>query len=299
MDGALVRLNLVELENSHVQWERKRRVFWSALAVRPALANGVSNLPFFETRVLRGRAHPFKRARKQHTDGVEHSPETHPGWIVDEDAHDLEPNAEDGEALEGRRIEAARQRPLSLHVGPTILTWKYGHTFFAEVSKTLAFASAQCMPSHPMHRAYMEHAKDSRERLARVPRELGEGFDELRRIRFKSPPSHAYPTVDNNPPRRCFRQFRPDECADLYRRVCRVARQVAVGDTSTNGLGPSANGHRIAAIPPKSGTYVMFSRDDFAVGQPFCGHGSVTGTVTGKVKAGAVWEYRVSGFRTP
>lgn len=46
----------------------------------------------------------------------------------------------------------------------------------------------QCMPSHPMHSAYVARAKEARDRLALEPREFGRGtWEEPRGIRWKPP----------------------------------------------------------------------------------------------------------------
>jgi hypothetical protein len=209
-------LSFGELENVHLQWERKRHVFWSAIATRAELANGVSNLPFLQTRAFPGRPHPFKRRRTaQCTDGVEHSPETHPGWITDERTRNLDAGGEDGEAPEFGRSRPGREQPLSLHVGPTVLSFSHGHRFFAAVSKTLVMTAVQCMPSHPMHSAYMEHAKDARERLACVTRERGPGYDELRGVRSQLPTRRTLGAIDRRVPLCFFFPSTPDERAEL------------------------------------------------------------------------------------
>lgn len=298
MEDPFFQLSLGELESAHLQWERKRRIFWSAIAARPELANGVSNLPWLGTRVFRERSHPFKRRRKaQCTDGVERSPETHPGWLTDEGTHSLDASTEDGEAHEAGRIRAARGQPLSLHVGPTVLSLSHGHRFFAAVSKTLAMAAVQCMPNHPMHSAYMEHAKDARDRLARVPRERGEGFEEPRGIRLELFTRRTHPTTVHGVRLRCFTPYAPNQRIELYRRVygadCQIPTTIRQPAAARRQRPPDA------PILPTSGTYVLFSWDDLAVGQHFNGRGPVTGIVTGKAKASALWEYRVSGFRRP
>jgi hypothetical protein len=164
MADPFFQLSLAELEGNHFQWEKKRHVFWSSIATRPELANGIGNLRWLETRVFCERTHPFQRRRKaQSTDGVAHRPETHPGWIADVGTANVDTDTEDGEAREFRRCEPAQGQPLSLHLGATVLIFSHGRSFFEAVSRTLAFTCIQCMPNHPMHSAYMEQMRRTRE----------------------------------------------------------------------------------------------------------------------------------------
>jgi hypothetical protein len=231
MEQSCSHLSVEELESGYLRWRSRRQVFWSEIAARPALTNGATNLPWIATRVLNGRTHPFKRRRKaQCADGVEHSPETHPGWLTDEGTHSLDANTKNGEAPEGGRIGAAQGQPLSLHVGATILLLCHGHRFLAAVSRTLAAVATQCMPSHPMHSAYMEHANDARDRLAHIPRERGKGFDEARGIRVETPARRTHPVTGQHVRLRCFKPYTHDERLELYRRVYGGDCQIPAGD---------------------------------------------------------------------
>jgi len=306
MENPFFHLSLEELESGYLRWRSKRQLFWSGIAARPALKNGATKLPWITTRVLSGPTHRFKRRRKpQCTDGVEHSPETHPGWLTDEGTHSLDDNSEDSEVPKTGRLEAARGQPLSLHVGPTVLMLSHGYRFLAAFAETLAATAAQCMVSHPLHLAYMEHAKDARDRLAHIPRERGEGFEEVRGIRVERPARRTHHVTGQRVRLRCFRPCTPDERLELYRRVYGVDCQIPSGDRPPAGPKPPSrshtpsNGHQIGPILPISGTYVLYSRDNLAMGQHFSGRGPIIGTVTGKAKAASLWEYRVSGFRRP
>jgi len=244
MENPFFHLSLEELESGYLRWRSKRQLFWSGIAARPALKNGATKLPWITTRVLSGPTHRFKRRRKpQCTDGVEHSPETHPGWLTDEGTHSLDDNSEDSEVPKTGRLEAARGQPLSLHVGPTVLMLSHGYRFLAAFAETLAATAAQCMVSHPLHLAYMEHAKDARDRLAHIPRERGEGFEEVRGIRVERPARRTHHVTGQRVRLRCFRPCTPDERLELYRRVYGVDCQIPSGDRPPAGPKPPSRSH--------------------------------------------------------
>lgn len=299
MDDPFFQFSLGDLKSVHLQWEIKRRALWSVIASRPELRSGISDLQWLQTRVFCWCPHPFKRRRNtQFTDGVEHSPETHPGWLTDEGTHTIDADAGDDESSEVRTmVRSARGLPSSLHVGPTVLLLRHGPVFLAAVSKTLVAAVIQCMPNHPLHPAYMEHAKDARDRLAHVPREQGKGFEELRGIRFELPTHRTLAATDRGVRLRRFAQYSSDERMQLYRRVHGADCQVPAGNKPASQQQDPSNGCRIAPMLPTSGTYVLFSPHNLAMGQRFSGDANVAGIVTGKTKVGPIWEYRVTGFR--
>jgi hypothetical protein len=238
MEDPFSGLRLEDLEDAHLQWQKERR---SAVAYRAGLVGDIRNFPI---RVFPGRLHPFKRRKKQScTDGVEHAPETHPGWLTDEGTHSIEAGDEDGGVPEFGWRKAAGEQALSLHVGPMILSFSNGDRFFRAVSKTLAITAVQCMPTHAMHLAYMEHAKDARDRLARVPRERGRGFEELRGVRVELPTRLKPPSGHVRRPFCAFRPYSRDERLELYRRIYGDGYQMPEDNCQPTGSQPSEGQH--------------------------------------------------------
>lgn len=300
MASSLGAPSLAELETDYLQWLKGHRASWATISKRAALAEGTNAPGWLVICVHRGRMHSWRRARQtQCVHGVEHRPETHPGWITSESSRGFDSEGQDSEPTELERGEVARECPLSLHVGPPVLGWLYGRMLFASLCKVLAFPAFQCMPSHPMHSAYMEQAKDSRDRLARVPRERGIVHEELRGVRFEPPPRRPDCTLSRRVRLSFFCPYTPAERTELYRRLYGADCQVPMTVQQSSLREHVVKGQQTGPALTSFGNYVLFSNRDLAVGQIFNGHGSVNGRITGKAAVGGFWEYRISGFRKP
>jgi len=90
--------------------------------------------------------------------------------------------------------------------------------FFAAVSKTLAVAAVQCMPS-PRYTQRTWSTRRTRETVLPVYRgSAGKGL-EPRGIRFELPTLRTHPATDQRVRLLCFMPYTPDERIELYRRV--------------------------------------------------------------------------------
>jgi hypothetical protein len=283
-------------------------------------------------RVFRARPHAYSGKHHFYTEG--HSGDYPLGSKrAFDQAHDSEASE-----IGLDRMGADPTSAPSLHVGATALVSHPNHSFFQEVIKTLALGIVQCMPSHPKHGEYVARTQQLCERVtgaqkvelsprpvvggkSREPRpypptlRVGQ-HDWIDPPAVEAPIDKIAPALAEPRERKARRSvaqpslirlqhpYTREESVGLYPHIWGLD-VTPPAQALQHRVAPRLSNRKVRTSRPSvCATWVVYSRDDFAVGALFKGglglmpHQPLTcGRITAKVRVGTVWEYRVSGCR--